>query len=134
MPKIQNNIKGRAVSSIEEARAAMIDLDGSVSIFPDIANKRIYTKQIALDGTAQFDVYEKVTTQNSDENKITNEQIGNAIVGMNNIINDMSERLNKLSEEVKTYAESISASYANAETNVEQPVIQESSRNGRWKK
>lgn len=132
--QIQNNIKGRAVSSIDEARAAMIDLDGSVSIFPDVANKRIYTKQIGLDGAAQFDIYEKVTVQNSDEQKITNEQIGNAIVGMNAIVADISERLNKLSEEVKIYAESVSTNYANAATNIEQPTVQESTRNGRWKK
>ena len=39
-------LKGRPVSSIEEVRAASIDFDGSVFYFPDIANKRIYTKQI----------------------------------------------------------------------------------------
>ncbi len=37
-------LKGRPVSSIEEARAQSIDFDGSVFYFPDIANKRIYTK------------------------------------------------------------------------------------------
>ncbi len=51
-------IKGRPVTSIEEARAASIDFDGSVFYFPDIANKRIYTKQINMDGTPSFNVYE----------------------------------------------------------------------------
>jgi hypothetical protein len=37
-------IKGRPVSSLEEARASMIDFDGSIFYFPDVANKRIYTK------------------------------------------------------------------------------------------
>lgn len=50
-------IKGRPVASFEEARAAQIDLDGSLFVFPDIGNKKIYTKQINLDGTASLHVY-----------------------------------------------------------------------------
>lgn len=45
-------IKGRPVSSFEEAKVAPVDLDGSVFIFPDFGNKKIYTKQINADGTA----------------------------------------------------------------------------------
>lgn len=51
-------LKGRLVSSLEEARAAGIDFDGSVFYFPDLANRRIYTKQINLDGTATLNMYE----------------------------------------------------------------------------
>lgn len=51
-------LKGRPVSSLEEARAAAIDFDGSIFYFPDYANKRIYTKQINLDGTSSFMMYE----------------------------------------------------------------------------
>lgn len=50
-------LKGRPVSSLEEARAAQIDFDGSLFLFPDIANKKIYTKQINLDGTAATKIY-----------------------------------------------------------------------------
>ena len=50
-------LKGRPVVSIEEARAAQIDLDGSLHIFTDIGNKKIYTKQINLDGTATLNIY-----------------------------------------------------------------------------
>ena len=50
-------LKGRPVSSFEEARVAQIDLDGSVSIFPDLGNKRIYTKRINVDGTASISTY-----------------------------------------------------------------------------
>lgn len=50
-------IKGRPVSGLEEARASMIDLDGSMYVFTDVANKRIYTKQILLDGTAELKTY-----------------------------------------------------------------------------
>ena len=54
----QTGLKGRLVSSLEEARATSIDFDGSVFYFPDLANKRIYTKQINIDGTATLCMYE----------------------------------------------------------------------------
>ena len=45
MPLVQQNfIKGRPVVSIDEARASQIDLDGSLYVFPDLGNKKIYTK------------------------------------------------------------------------------------------
>lgn len=50
-------IKGRPVSSIEEARVAQIDLDGSIFFFPDLGNKKIYTKKINTDGTATLNCY-----------------------------------------------------------------------------
>lgn len=50
-------IKGRPVSSYDEAKASMIDLDGSVFMFPDYGNGKIYTKQINLDGTATIKTY-----------------------------------------------------------------------------
>ena len=52
------NNRVRPVSSIDEVRAASIDFDGSVFYFPDLANKKIYTKQINMDGTAQLNMYE----------------------------------------------------------------------------
>ena len=52
------NNRIRPVSSIEEVRASSIDFDGSVFYFSDLANKKIYTKQINLDGTAQINMYE----------------------------------------------------------------------------
>lgn len=51
-------LKGRPVSSIDEARAMTIDFDGSTFYFPDLANNRIYTKQINLDGTVSLLMYE----------------------------------------------------------------------------
>ena len=51
-------LKGRPVSSLEEARGTAIDFDGSIFYFPDLANNRIYTKQINFDGTASLCMYE----------------------------------------------------------------------------
>lgn len=55
---IQQGLKGRPVASVEEARAASIDFDGSIFYFPDVANNCIYTKQINMDGSASINVYE----------------------------------------------------------------------------
>lgn len=52
-------LKGRPVSSIDEARASAIDFDGSIFYFPDMGNERIYTKRIGMDGAAIFEMYEK---------------------------------------------------------------------------
>lgn len=50
-------IKGRPVANIEEANAAQIDFDGSLFVFPNEANKKIYTKRIGLDGNPEFLTY-----------------------------------------------------------------------------
>lgn len=36
----------------------MIDFDGTVFYFPNLANQKIYTKQINLDGTPAIKIYE----------------------------------------------------------------------------
>lgn len=63
----QNFLKCRPVSSIEEARVSQIDFDGSLNVFPDIANKKIYTKQINMDGTSSFEIYCKVEQEQKEE-------------------------------------------------------------------
>ena len=51
-------LKGRPVTSIEEVKGMSVDFDGSVFFFPDLANKKIYTKQINADGTSSINLYE----------------------------------------------------------------------------
>lgn len=67
-------IKGRPVASIEEARASIIDFDGSIFYFPDLANKRIYTKQINMDGSAILNVYELKLAPIEHEDFVTREE------------------------------------------------------------
>lgn len=57
-------LKCRPVSSKEQARAFQIDLDGSLWVFTDLGNSKIYTKQINTDGTATFKTYELKQDQN----------------------------------------------------------------------
>lgn len=53
-----NVLKGRPVCSLEEVKAAPIDFDGSLNIFPDISNNKIYTKQLGADGIVKLNVYD----------------------------------------------------------------------------
>lgn len=81
--QIGNYLKGRPVVSLEEARASQIDLDGSLHIFTDLANKKIYTKQINLDGTATLNVYsleeENQTQQVSNQDYVTRAEFEQAL-------------------------------------------------------
>lgn len=57
-PQPYGGLKGHPVSSLEEVKASSIDFDGSIFYFPDIANKRIYTKTVGMDGVALLNMYE----------------------------------------------------------------------------
>lgn len=78
----QLGLKGRPVSSIDEVRASGIDFDGSIFYFPDIANKRIYTKQINIDGTAILNMYElkEMPTPVADNNLYVTRQEFNEVI------------------------------------------------------
>ena len=81
-------LKGRPVSSIDEARATSIDFDGSVFYFPDLANRCIYTKQINLDGTATLLMYElKEIPVAEQPNFVTREEFENTITQLKNLLN-----------------------------------------------
>ena len=85
-------LKGRPVSSLEEARATSIDFDGSIFFFPDLANKKIYTKQINIDGTAALNMYELKeiptvnTTATVNTNFVTREEFEETINSIQKLI------------------------------------------------
>lgn len=87
-------LRGRLVSSIEEARAIPIDFDGSVFFFPDVANKRIYTKQINIDGTASLNMYElknmpvQTASSSNDNTYITREEFDSVISQLQQTLNN----------------------------------------------
>lgn len=93
-------LKGRPVSSFEEARVAQIDLDGSVSIFPDLGNQRIYTKRINLDGTASISTYsldEKPTETVSSE-YATKDEIAELKATLNSLIEKLQQQKPKTTQ------------------------------------
>ena len=75
-PTTQTQPQVRLVSSIEEVKACPIDFDGSIFYFSDIANKKIYTKFINMDGTATINLYElkELSDQNSASSYVTREE------------------------------------------------------------
>lgn len=94
MPQL--GLKGRPVSSLEEVRAAQIDFDGSLFLFPDLAHNRIYTKQISLDGTASLNVYElsqlPTTSNNVDAgNYVTRTEFEDAVAQIKEAFNQVKD-------------------------------------------
>ena len=89
----------RPVSSIEEVKASSIDFDGSVFYFPDIANKKIYTKSVNMDGTVNINLYElsqiKPADQANDSSYITREEFEQVI---NNLIKTYEDKLQEMSQ------------------------------------
>jgi hypothetical protein len=81
---MDSGLKGHPVSSFEEARAQTIDFDGSIFYFPDLANKRIYTKQVNIDGTATLNMYElKEIPMVSNSSYVTREEFNAAMATIN---------------------------------------------------
>ena len=92
-------LKGRPVASFEEARAAQVDLDGSLFVFPDIGNKKIYTKQINLDGTATLKTYSLIENESQIAPEyVTKEEFNTALALIQTILNN----LKPIKEEKKT--------------------------------
>lgn len=88
-----SGIKGRPVTSIDEVRGAMIDLDGSVFVFPAFAAGKIYTKQIGMDGNPILVTYTKeelvdVTPESKNIN-ISAGEFNNAMQNINQKIDDL---------------------------------------------
>lgn len=96
-------LKGRPVSSYDEAKASMIDLDGSLFVFTDIANNCIYTKQILLDGSAELKTY-VLQEQKKDETKRDNRNNTQYVLreDFERIIGELNRQIEWL-KEVMTY-------------------------------
>ena len=102
-------LKGRPVSSLEEARAAAIDFDGSVFFFPDLANKRIYTKQINLDGTASMNMYEykEVPTEAfNSSNFVTRQEFDETLNDIKGALNMIAQQIQQQKQQPKAEEQS----------------------------
>lgn len=142
----QNNsfiLKGRPVTSFDEAKASMIDLDGSVFIFPDFANGKIYTKQVMMDGTAPIKTYElnEPVQQNKNNNFVINEKENKFLKEK---VEFLENKIDRLESEVKAYVQSFATSFPAIESAESSSINDEyvsgesgdakSNANGRWKK
>lgn len=97
-------LKCRPVSSKEEARAFQIDLDGSLWVFTDIANEKIYTKQINNDGTAAFKTYALTQDENNYNSSqfVTKDEFNKVIQALVASINNNATTTNENTENAKT--------------------------------
>lgn len=106
---LQNNnqyqfLKCRPVSSKEEARAAQIDFDGSLWVFTDVGNEKIYTKQIMNDGTATFKTYAFVKDENpySSTEFVTKDEFNKVIQSLLAAIPNLQQDVPSQAKEQKT--------------------------------
>jgi len=89
----QSQIMGRQVSSVDEAKAAQIDFDGSLFVFPDVAHGYVYTKQVALDGTAPLKTY-KLVEEQSVTQYVTRQEFSDAMAKLTSHIDGMEASIN----------------------------------------
>ena len=106
-PPMPSGLKGRPVSSFDEARVSTSDFDGSVFYFPDLANGKIYTKQINMDGTASVNVYALTEMPKSQQNGsspdcITRGEFEQAMNQLRNAILSLAPQDQK-KEEIKSF-------------------------------
>lgn len=102
-------LKCRPVTSIEEARAAQIDLDGSLWVFTDMGHGKIYTKQMKNDGSSAFGIYEyteeaPVNTYNNLNNFVTKDEMNNTIQNAVQYILNMLPKQQQQNENAATAA------------------------------
>lgn len=112
-------LKGRPVASIDEARASMIDFDGSVFYFPDLANNRIYTKQINLDGTSSLRIYEMTQQKNPTQSDGSANSSEDLIKSASNLFvskDDFSKTISALCAEIDKLKEGNSNNKSNDES------------------
>lgn len=77
------------VSSFEEVKAMSINFDGSIFFFPDLASKRVYSKQILQDGTPNYKVYEEKALPNINmaSSYVTREEYENTLLNLQKTLN-----------------------------------------------
>lgn len=105
-PQYQStSLKGRPVSSIDEVRAAQIDFDGSLFIFPDVANRCIYTKQISATGSAILNKYNlQEESQPAFPTYVTKEEFDTIISQLKNAIESKDALITQLQSQTQLIA------------------------------
>lgn len=83
-------LKGRIVTSMDEAKAAQIDLDGSSTFFPCPAEGKIYEKSIDLNGLPVFRVYQLSGPQEQKQ----------PVYAERNSVDRLAERVDRLEKQI----------------------------------
>ena len=100
-------LKGHPVSSLEEVKASTIDFDGSIFYFPDIANKRIYTKTVGTDGIALLNMYElkPLPVEPVGTDFVTRQEFEQALTKISELLNAAAPPEQTDNSKVKKYKE-----------------------------
>lgn len=103
--QIQRFLKGRPVTCFEEAQGIAIDFDGSLNIFPDIANKRIYTKQLLNDGSCPLKCYVEQPIPQNTSSSLNEQPLNNKIIEeLQSKVEMLEQQLKELKHEPKSNA------------------------------
>lgn len=87
-------LKGRPVASLDEVRAIPVDFDGSVFYFPDLANGKIYTKQINQDGTSSLFMYERKEIPDATyQPYVTKEELNQILMELKNSLKEEKKEI-----------------------------------------
>ena len=86
-PQMPSYLKGRMVTSIDEAKASQFDLDGSITFFPSLAESKIYAKTLDNNGLPVF--MEFIAKQEASPVQATN-----------SIMEDLLHRVERLEKEL----------------------------------
>ena len=98
-PQMPTFLKGRMVTSIDEAKASQFDLDGSITFFPSLAENKIYAKTLDNNGLPvflQFVIQQDQPQQN--------------VVEANNVVDNLLKRVERLEKELGYDSNGIDAS------------------------
>lgn len=110
----QNNIiptnspllNGKMVESEDVVKATEIPLDGSISYFPLADGSKIITKQLQNDGTSKITVFKPFTEEKEKVKYITQEELKNAIEGIDlSEIDDIKEDIKDIKKQLKKKSE-----------------------------
>ncbi len=103
--QVQRFLKGRPVTCFEEAQSMAIDFDGSLHIFPDIANNKIYTKQLLNDGSCPVKCYIEQPINNNVSSQVNETHFSNKIIEeLQNKVEILEQQLKELKHESKPNA------------------------------
>lgn len=98
-------LQGKQVDSIEVVKATDIPFDG-VSYFPLTDGSAIVTKQLQMDGTSKIVVFKPVDEQKEENKYITQDDLKNALNGLNlDEIDDIKDDIKEIKKQLKKKGE-----------------------------
>lgn len=105
-------LKALPVTSVDEAKAAMIDLDGSMFVFVNVGAGEIYTKQYNLStGASDFQMFKAFVPNQQESGYASVESLKELRESMERKFNELSEKFKEV-KEMKSNAKS-NPNYAN---------------------